>query len=59
MPNYLTDEIIIDGEVVTPLKLSKGQAEKVFVILTSKCKIDVCIEWIRWEGGTFTVVDSW
>ena len=57
VPNYMTDEVLVDGTLVALVRLSARQAQHVYELMRSKCRRDVAIEWRRCErenvGGGF------
>lgn len=62
MPNHMTDEVLIDGVLVVPARLSSRQARHVYDLMRRTCRPDVAIEWKRCEtenvGGIFKDVCS-
>lgn len=57
MPNSMTDEVLVDGVQVVPMRLSSRQAQHVYDLMRGTCRADVAIEWKRCEtenvGGVF------
>lgn len=60
MPNYMTEEILVNDVPVVPMRLSSRQAKHVYELMRGTCRKDVVIEWKTYAtenaGGRFVEV---